>query len=96
LALQTDLNEFVALLISRKVEFLVVGGHAVAFHGHPRYTGDIDFLVRPTPENAAKILDVLATFGFGGLPISMDDLSKPARTIQLGRASKDFVAPLVR
>ena len=85
MALQTDLSEFVALLISRKVEFLVVGGHAVAFHGHPRYTGDIDILVRPVPENATRVMDVLAAFGFGALPISIEDLSKPARTIQLGR-----------
>jgi predicted nucleotidyltransferase len=85
LALQTDLSEFVALLISRKVEFVVVGGHAVAFHGHPRYTGDIDIFIRPSPENAAKVMDALVAFGFGGLSISMEDLSKPARTIQLGR-----------
>jgi hypothetical protein len=85
LALQTDLSVFVALLISRKVEFVVVGGHAVAFHGHPRYTGDIDIFIRPSPENAAKVMDALLAFGFGGLSISMEDLSKPARTIQLGR-----------
>jgi hypothetical protein len=40
--LQSDLNEFVGLLISRRVEFLVVGGHAVAFHGYPRLTGDAE------------------------------------------------------
>ena len=85
MALQTDLSEFVALLISRKVEFVVVGGHAVAFHGHPRYTGDIDIFIRPSPENATKVMDALVAFGFGGLSISMEDLSKPARTIQLGR-----------
>lgn len=85
MALQTDLSEFVALLISRKVEFVVVGGHAVAFHGHPRYTGDIDILIRPVPENAARVMDALAAFGFGALAITIEDLSKPGRTIQLGR-----------
>ena len=85
MALQTDLSEFVALLISRKVEFLVVGGHAVAFHGHPRYTGDIDIFVRPTVENGKLVMDALVAFGFGALAISIDDLSKPGRTIQLGR-----------
>lgn len=85
MALQTDLNEFVALLISRKVEFIIVGGHAVAFHGHPRYTGDIDLFVRPTPANAARVMDVLHVFGFGGMAVSLEDLSKPGRTIQLGR-----------
>jgi len=44
--LQTDLREFVALLVSRKVEFIVVGFHALAHHGHPRFTGDIDSWVR--------------------------------------------------
>ena len=85
MALQTDLNEFVALLISRRVEFIVVGGHAVAFHGHPRYTGDIDIFIRPTPENAARVMDTLTAFGFGALSITLEDLSKPGRTIQLGR-----------
>lgn len=60
--LQSDLNEFVALLNSRKVEYLVVGGYAVAFHGHPRFTGDIDFLVRATPNNAHRLLGVLRRF----------------------------------
>jgi hypothetical protein len=54
--LQSDLNEFIALLISRSVEYLVVGGHAVAFHGYPRFTGDIDFLLRPTRENAERVM----------------------------------------
>ncbi|HEY6333962.1 MAG TPA: hypothetical protein VI756_31890 [Blastocatellia bacterium] len=47
--LQKDLREFIELLNSHKVDYLVVGGHAVAFHGYPRYTGDIDFLVRARP-----------------------------------------------
>lgn len=85
MALQTDLSEFLALLISRKVDFIIVGGHAVAFHGHPRYTGDIDIFVRPAAENAKLVMDALAAFGFGDLAISIDDLSKPGRTIQLGR-----------
>ena len=48
--LHKDLREFIELLNSHGVEYVVVGGHAVAFHGYPRYTGDIDFLVRPTEE----------------------------------------------
>jgi len=64
--LQSDLSEFVALLNSQGVEYLVVGGHAVAFHGYPRYTGDIDFLLRRSRENAARVIHVLETFGFVG------------------------------
>jgi hypothetical protein len=72
--LQSDLNEFVMLLNSRKVEYLVVGGYAVAFHGHPRFTGDIDFLVRSTPDNAQRLLDVLLEFGFGSLSLRLEGI----------------------
>jgi hypothetical protein len=79
------LNEFVALLNSWKVEYLVVGGYAVAFHGHPRFTGDIDFLVHATPQNAKRLLDVLSDFGFGSLDLSLEDLTTEGRVVQLGR-----------
>ena len=68
--LQSDLREFIELLNSLKVEYLVVGGHAVAFHGHPRFTGDIDFFIRTTHENAVRMLRVLDDFGFGALGIT--------------------------
>jgi hypothetical protein len=53
--LNSDLREFIELFHSHKVEFVVVGAYALAFHGHPRYPGDVDLLVRTTPGNAAKI-----------------------------------------
>lgn len=68
--LQQDLREFVALLNSHSVEFLVVGGHAVAFHGHPRFTGDIDFLIRASDQNATRLLNALRAFGFGDISLS--------------------------
>ena len=71
---------------SRKVEYVVVGGYAVAHHGAPRFTGDIDLLVRPTQENAARVLDALAAFGFGSLDITTADLTEPGRVIQLGNS----------
>ena len=83
--LQTDLREFIVLLNSRKVEYLVVGGHAVAFHGHPRFTGDIDFFIRPTPDNAERVLEAMADFGFGGIGLSREDFVAPGQVIQLGR-----------
>jgi hypothetical protein len=83
--LQNDLSEFVALLNSHGVEYLVVGGHAVAFHGHPRLTGDIDFFIRPIRENAERVLKVLADFGFGDLNLNADDLVVQERIVQLGR-----------
>jgi hypothetical protein len=82
--LQSDLSEFVGLLTSKKVEYVVVGGHAVAFHGHPRLTGDVDFLIRPTRENADRVLAVLRDFGFGSIGITVDDLIVPEKVVQLG------------
>ena len=61
--LQADLKEFIELLNSRNVEYVVVGGHAVAFHGHPRFTGDIAFLIRMTSPNVQRLLAVLDDFG---------------------------------
>lgn len=83
--LQADSREFIELLNSHGVEYLVVGGHAVAYHGHPRFTGDIDFLIRTSEANAHRMLAVLDAFGFGGLGISEDDLLQPGRIIQLGQ-----------
>jgi hypothetical protein len=56
----------------------------VAFHGHPRFTGDIDFLIRTAPENAKRVLTVLDAFGFGSVGISERDLLEHGRIIQLG------------
>ncbi len=83
--LQTDLREFIELLNSHHVEYLVVGGHAVAFHGHPRFTGDIDFFIRATPVNVHRVLAVLHDFGFGGLGITENDLLEDGRIVQLGQ-----------
>ena len=83
--LQSDLKEFIALLNSQGVEYLVVGGHAVAFHGHPRFTGDIDFFVRTTSENAQRLLRVLDLFGFGSIGILENDLIEQGRVVSLGQ-----------
>jgi hypothetical protein len=83
--LQQDLREFIELLNSHGAEFLVVGGHAVAFHGHPRFTGDIDILVSPSAENASRLLATLKAFGFGELSLDVEDFTKPGNVVQLGR-----------
>lgn len=83
--LHSDLSKFVRLLNSHRVEYVVVGGHAVAYHGHPRFTGDIDFFVRATPENAARVVQALRDFGFGELQINAADFARPDRILQLGR-----------
>ena len=51
-----DLREFVELLNSNKVDYVVVGAFAVAYHGYPRYTGDLDLLIRPSHDNAVRVL----------------------------------------
>jgi|SRR5689334_1815967 hypothetical protein len=82
--LSKDLREFVELLNANKVDYLVVGAFALAFYGVPRYTGDLDLLVRPTIENGSRILHTLNDFGFGTLELTADDFSGGDKIIQLG------------
>jgi hypothetical protein len=63
-----------------------VGGHAVAYHGYPRYTADVDFFIETSPENAARVADAVRDFGFTGLGLQPDDFRAPETIIQLGRA----------
>ena len=72
-------------LITRHTRYLLVGGHAVAFHGHPRFTGDIDFFVEPTLENGVKLARVFDGFGFGDLGFRPEDFTDRGSVIQLGR-----------
>jgi hypothetical protein len=82
--LNKDLREFVGLLNSHRVDYLVVGAFAVAFHGFPRSTADLDLLVRPTPENARRLLAALTQFGFGSLGIRLEDFQEAGKVVQLG------------
>ena len=81
---QPDFRELLALFNEHKVEYLIVGAYALAYHGAPRFTGDIDVYVRPSVENAARIVEALAAFGFGSLGLEADDFQKPDRVVQLG------------
>ncbi len=65
--LNDDFKEFAALLHSNRVDYLIVGGYALAAYGHPRYTGDLDFWVGTDAANAARVLNALREFGFGAL-----------------------------
>lgn len=82
--LQKDLREFIESLNSHHVEYLIVGAFALAFHGVPRSTGDIDILVRTSPGNAALVEEVLRAFGFASLGLSAADFLHPDQVIQLG------------
>lgn len=82
--LSQDLQEFIRLLLQHKVEFLVCGGHAVAFHGHPRLTMDLDLLIKPTPANARRLMAALKDFGFGDAGIPQAGFTKHGTAVTLG------------
>ena len=82
--IRNDFKELLELFNKHKVEYLVVGGYALAFHGAPRFTGDIDLYVRPVHENAERILHALDEFGFGSLDLSEEDFATPGKVVQLG------------
>lgn len=79
-----DFREFLQSLNDHEVNYLVVGGYAVAFHGHPRYTKDLDVWVMIDPENARKLVDALHQFGFASLGLTEIDFLEPNTVIQLG------------
>ena len=81
---QPDFRDLLALLNEHEVEYLIVGGYALAFHGAPRFTGDIDVFVRSTPDNAKRILEVLADFGFPPSDLDIEDFQTPDKVVQLG------------
>ncbi len=82
--LSQDFKEFIKLLNDHSVEYLVVGGYAVAIHGFPRTTGDIDFWINSFPENALRMVNALTEFGFASPDISVDDFLKEDYVVQLG------------
>jgi hypothetical protein len=84
LKLPPDSREFIALLNSNEVRYLIVGGYAVAYHGYPRFTGDIDIFVEMSAENAQRMEAVLNTFGFAGLGLRAADFLHPDTIVQLG------------
>jgi hypothetical protein len=82
--LNPDFKEFIQLLNANQVNYLIIGGYAVAIHGHPRYTKNIDIWVEMSSENADKIITALEQFGFGSLGLSAQDFQTPDQIIQLG------------
>jgi hypothetical protein len=81
---QPDFRDLFALFNAHSVDYLIVGAYALAYHGAPRYTGDLDILVRPDQENASRIVAALSDFGFGESGLSIDDFSIPGKVVQLG------------
>jgi hypothetical protein len=81
---EQDFIDFIELLNQHTVDYMVVGAHALAFHGRPRHTGDLDIWINPNKENAIKLISVLNDFGFGSLGLTEADFLKENYVTQLG------------
>ncbi|MEY2779333.1 MAG: hypothetical protein RL623_513 [Actinomycetota bacterium] len=82
--LNRDYQELLQSFVSHNVRFLIVGGYALAAHGHPRYTKDLDIWVWTDPSNAERIVMSLESFGFDGLGLSAEDFQELGVVVQLG------------
>ena len=81
---QPDFRELLALFNACHVEYLLVGGYALAFHGAPRFTGDLDIFVHPDATNVQRILTALEAFGFASVGLTPSDFARPDQVVQLG------------
>ena len=81
---QKDFRDLLELLNAHKVEYMIVGAYALAFHGAPRYTGDMGIFVKPDSENARRIIAALNDFGFGSAGLTVADFEGEDRVVQLG------------
>lgn len=82
--LSQDFEDFIKLLNEYQVDYMVVGGYALAFHGKPRNTGDLDIWIRISEKNAAKMVAVMNDFGFGSLKLGKEDFLKDNFINQIG------------
>ena len=81
---QQDFKELLELFNSHRIEYIIVGGYALAYHGAPRYTGDIDIFVKPDKKNAKRIIAALDSFGFESSGLKNTDFISPDKIVQLG------------
>lgn len=79
-----DFVEMLSALSAAGARFLIVGAHALAAHGAPRATGDLDIWIHATPDNAARVLEALRSFGAALFDLTIDDLSRPDTVFQIG------------
>ena len=82
--LSPDFKEFIELLNKHNVLYIVIGGYALALHGHPRYTKDIDIWIDVDAENAQKMITVIQEFGFSSVGLKESDFLESGNVIQLG------------
>jgi len=79
--IQPDFEELLRLLEKHDVDYMIVGGYAVAFHGHPRFTKDIDIFFSADKENVERIKDALHEFGFNRQSLSIEMFMDPKNVI---------------
>lgn len=79
-----DWKDLIQRLNESGADYMLVGAFAVAYYGSPRYTGDIDFWIRPTAENIQRVVAVLNDFGFKFLDLQIDDFMPPQLGVHLG------------
>lgn len=82
--LPSEFNEFLQLLNETRVEYLLVGGWALAVHGHPRFTGDIDFWIERSPANAARVIEALRRFDIDDPALTPELVQSPGKILRLG------------
>ena len=86
--LNPDFRDMLSALSEHEVEYMVVGAYALAFHGLPRATGDIDIWVRCSPENASRVCEALTSFGAPLAGIAVEDFAEPGNIVQIGVAPR--------
>ncbi len=79
-----DFKEFLQLLNSNEIEYLVIGGYAVGYHGYPRATGDMDIWIAINEKNALKMVEVLKAFGFDLPEVKKELFLKEEKVIRMG------------
>lgn len=82
--MSSDYRDLLAAFNDHEVEFIVVGAHALAAHGHVRATKDLDVWVNPTSQNAERVLSALDAFGAPLFGLTAEDLTTPGVIFQLG------------
>jgi predicted nucleotidyltransferase len=82
--LPQDFKEFLVLLNSKDVEYLLIGGYAIAYHGYPRATGDIDLWIAMDVRNARKLVAALEEFGFASPELTVDTFLEVGRVVRMG------------
>ena len=79
-----DFKEFLQLLNSKTIEYLVIGGYAVGYHGYPRATGDLDIWIATNEQNAMKMVEALKEFGFDPPELQKEIFLKKQKVIRMG------------